>query len=140
MRGRIASALGLVLGLVVGVGACGGTEPGGTPDAGQCNGTPGTSIARCGTGTPNYQQCLEFTGSFWNASNADTACIEDFSTATPTCPTASAVGRCLRNCGRADETVETFYSNGPTTFNAPIAQAVCNAYVASDAVAPIWIP
>lgn len=118
--------------------ACGGGTPG-PSDGGACSGTPGVSIARCGSGTPSYQQCLEYTGAFWNATNAEAACTEEFSATTSSCPTAASVGRCLRNCGRPDETIETFYSDGPTTFNAAIAEAVCRAY-GGDAVAPVWIP
>ena len=116
-------------------------EPGPEPEGKTCTGVPRSpAIATCATGQPSPQQCLELTGPFWTAATAQAACTEDFSTTTLTCPTDAVVGRCLRNCGRDDETLESFYSNGPTTFTAAIAEAVCKAYVGSDAVAPRFLP
>ena len=113
-------------------------------DAPMCSGSPGeTSLASCSVGTPNPQQCIEYTGGGWTASSADESCTDAFSTEAPRCPSASRVGRCLRYCGTPHELVEAFYSNGPTTFTAELAEGLCEAYRAADlathGVAPTFL-
>jgi len=114
--------------------------PGPDPDVTTCTGVPRSpAVATCSIGTPKPQQCLELTGPFWTEVTAAAACTDELSTTTLVCPAAARVGRCLRNCGRADETLESFYSDGPTTFTAALAEAICSAYT-SDAVAPLFLP
>ena len=133
----------MLLAFVAACGGGGGSSPDAapTPDAPPiCNGAPtGVSRARCSTGQPLPQQCSEFTGAYWTPTSVEAACLQDFSAAMPTCPTGGRVGRCLRNCAQGNESVQSFYSDGPTAFTVTLAQSLCAAYD-RDAVAPIFLP